>query len=106
MIDFASIFAHQAEKYERLVSHEDYAGNLLETIRGICPLSERQTAADIGSGTGRVSFIVCPYVGKVFGIEPSEDMRRVATARRDETGRAVRERNMTIVPECTGVWHT
>ncbi len=41
-------------------------------------ISESTVAADIGSGTGIFSEELCPYVSRIFAIEPNSDMRAVA----------------------------
>ncbi len=76
MPDYASLFTYQSEKYEKMVSYEDYENNLLSTIESIILLSKSLTVADIGAGTGRISFILSPYVSKIYGIEPNESMRQ------------------------------
>lgn len=41
-------------------------------------ISENTVAADIGSGTGIFTEKLCPYVRKIFAVEPNDDMRSVA----------------------------
>lgn len=41
-------------------------------------ISESTVAADIGSGTGIFSEKLCPYVSRIFAIEPNSDMHAVA----------------------------
>ena len=41
-------------------------------------ISESTVAADIGSGTGIFTEKLCPYVSKIFAVEPNDDMRSVA----------------------------
>lgn len=80
MPDFEDIFANRADAYQRLVAQEDYKNNLLREIGLLCPLSPRVVAADLGAGTGRVSFILAGSVGRVHAVEPSAGMRAVACA--------------------------
>lgn len=41
-------------------------------------ISGSTVVADIGSGTGIFTEKLCPYVSKIFAIEPNDDMRSVA----------------------------
>lgn len=41
-------------------------------------ISESTVAADIGSGTGIFTEKLCPYVSRIFAVEPNDDMRSVA----------------------------
>jgi len=76
------LFADHAEKYDRFVAAEDFQGNLLQTIKQVGHLSREQTVADLGTGTGRVAFLVSPIVRHVYGIEPVGGMRLVAEAKK------------------------
>ena len=92
--DYDALFADQAEKYDRFVAAEDYLGNLLRTIRNVGHLSREQTVADLGTGTGRVAFLLCPIVRHVYGIEPVGGMRAVADAKKQRLG----VRNVDFLP--------
>ena len=80
------LFADQAEKYDRFVAAEDFQGNLLRTIKQVGHLNREQSVADLGTGTGRVAFLVCPSVRHVYGIEPVAGMRQVAEAKKQRLG--------------------
>jgi SAM-dependent methyltransferase len=86
MPDYERLYENEAARYQALVVHEDGEGNLLKTIKSIHPLHTGTEVADIGSGTGRVSFLLAPHVARVFGIEPSRGMREQAEALRRERG--------------------
>ncbi len=75
MPDYQEIYEHRAGDYQRLVAKEDYKNNLLREIGTLCPLSPRTIAADLGAGTGRVSFLLSGQVGQVYAVEPSPAMR-------------------------------
>ena len=92
--DYDSIFANQAEKYDRLVAAEDFQGNLLHTLTGMGLLNREQAVADLGTGTGRVAFLVAPIVRHVYGIEPVGGMLRVAEAKKVALG----VRNVDFLP--------
>jgi len=80
--DYDLIYADQAEKYDRFIAAEDYQGNLLRTLKQVCRLSREQSVADLGSGTGRIAFLLSPYVRHVYGVEPVSGMQRVAEAKK------------------------
>ena len=80
--DYDALFADNAEKYDRFVAAEDYEGNLLRTLKQIGHLNREQAVADLGSGTGRIAFVVAPIVRHVYGIEPVAGMRAVADSKK------------------------
>jgi ubiquinone/menaquinone biosynthesis C-methylase UbiE len=73
--DYEDIYDNGADTYQRLVAREDYENNLLRTVGELYPLSPRLTVADLGAGTGRVSFLLAGSVGHVHAMEPSRGMR-------------------------------
>ena len=80
--DYDALFANQAEKYDRFVAAEDFEGNLLRTLKQLGHLNREQVVADLGSGTGRLAFLVAPIVRHVYGIEPVAGMRLVAESKK------------------------
>jgi ubiquinone/menaquinone biosynthesis C-methylase UbiE len=88
------LFADHAEKYDRFVSAEDFQGNLLRTLKQVAHLNRDQAVADLGTGTGRVAFILCPIVRHVYGVEPVGGMRLVADAKKQRLG----VRNVDFLP--------
>jgi ubiquinone/menaquinone biosynthesis C-methylase UbiE len=92
--DYDHLFANQAEKYDRLVSAEDYQGNLLHTLTGMGLLHRDHAVADLGTGTGRVAFLLAPLVRHVYGIEPVGGMLRVAEEKKQKLG----VRNVDFLP--------
>jgi ubiquinone/menaquinone biosynthesis C-methylase UbiE len=84
--DYDLLFADQAEKYDRLVAAEDFHGNLLQTLKRFCHLTREQTVADLGTGTGRIAFLLAPTVRHVYGIEPVGGMLRVAESKKQNLG--------------------
>ena len=80
--DCDELFANHAEKYDRLVAAEDFQGNLLRTLRQYGRLNREQTVADLGTGTGRMAYLVAPLVRHVYGIEPVGGMRLVAESKK------------------------
>jgi len=84
--DYDLLFADQAEKYDRFVSAEDHEGNLLHALRRLGRLNREQAVADLGTGTGRIAFLVAPIVRHVYGIEPVGGMRSCAESKRKKLG--------------------
>jgi SAM-dependent methyltransferase len=88
MPDYKAIYENDADRYQELVAHEDYENNLLKTIDSLYPLNNNIEVADIGSGTGRVSFLLANRVRRVVGVEPSRGMRERAASLKAERGAA------------------
>jgi len=84
--DYDLVFADQAEKYDRFIAAEDYEGNLLQALRRIGRLNREQAVADLGTGTGRIAFLVAPIVRHVYGIEPVGGMRSLAESKKQKLG--------------------
>jgi ubiquinone/menaquinone biosynthesis C-methylase UbiE len=84
--DYDALFANQAEKYDRFVVAEDFQGNLLQTLKQYGHLNREQAVADLGTGTGRIAFLVAPIVRHVYGIEPVGGMRLVAESKKLRLG--------------------
>lgn len=55
-----------------------YPEELFEYLRKQGLISDGTVAADIGSGTGIFTVQLCTFSGKVFAVEPNDDMRTVA----------------------------
>ena len=87
MADYRDVYAHHAERYDALVSHEDHAGNLARVLAEIAP----GVALDIvetGAGTGRVSRILAPRARSLRAFDAEPAMIAVATARLAEWSQA------------------
>jgi len=76
---YADIYAHRAEEYERLISREDYTGNLLAALRAITPLEDLDVI-DMGAGTGRLARLLAPFARSVRAFDTSAGMLAVARA--------------------------
>lgn len=85
MPDHPEIYRSQAEKYEALVSREDYQGNLLPAIQKITPLNER-TVVEFGAGTGRLTCQLAPLVKTIHAFDISRHMLDVAAAKLTQSG--------------------
>jgi ubiquinone/menaquinone biosynthesis C-methylase UbiE len=85
MPDLKHIYAHQAEQYQRLVSYEDYQGNLLPAIQRIMPLAGIDVV-ETGAGTGRLTCLLAPWVRSLCAFDLSDHMLDVARQRLEGTG--------------------
>lgn len=79
MTDHRTIYNEEAINYERLVSQEDYQGNILKTIASIKPL-QGIDVVELGAGTGRVTRLLAPYVRSIKAFDASEHMLALAAA--------------------------
>lgn len=71
---------HKFDQKGRIYSkaRPSYPDELFAYLKEHDFISESTVAADIGSGTGIFSEKLCPYVSRIFAIEPNSDMRAVA----------------------------
>lgn len=74
---FLEIYRSKAAQYDRLVSHEDYQGNLLTALEGICALREMDVV-EFGAGTGRLTRMLVPRVRRVSAFDMSAHMLSTA----------------------------
>ena len=77
MPDIWDIFNNQSEKYDLLVSREDYEHNLIKEINIVIDLSGREVL-EFGAGTGRLTFQLCQYAKKVLALEKTMAMMNTA----------------------------
>jgi ubiquinone/menaquinone biosynthesis C-methylase UbiE len=71
------MYDEQADKYERLVAHEDYQENLLPALQRIRPL-EGLDVVELGAGTGRLTCMLAPLVKSIKAYDISDHMLEVA----------------------------
>jgi len=77
MTDHQEIYREQAAQYERLVSREDYQGNILRALNKVVPFAGL-TVADFGAGTGRLACLLAPVADRVYAFDRSPHMLSVA----------------------------
>lgn len=77
------LFAGKAEDYASF--RPDYSSAAIETLLARVRLGADDDVADLGSGTGLLTRHLLTRARRVYGIEPAEDMRRVAEARFGES---------------------
>src|SRR5579883_705339 len=82
-INYQEIYRNHAADYDRLVSAEDYEGNLLPALEAIAPLTGT-TVLELGVGTGRVTRLLLSRGGRVIGMDRSPAMLQVACTRLDQ----------------------
>jgi ubiquinone/menaquinone biosynthesis C-methylase UbiE len=79
------IYTNHAETYDELVRGEDYQGNLLPAISGLCPLAGT-TVVEFGAGTGRLTRLLAPVVRSIHAFDLTLPMLRVAKPGLQRTG--------------------
>jgi ubiquinone/menaquinone biosynthesis C-methylase UbiE len=87
MPDYIDIYTNHADKFDYLVSREDYQKNLLRkifTIRDIRGLE----VIELGAGTGRLTFQLCPFVRHVTAFEFMDGLLKLARSKKDLSGTA------------------
>jgi len=77
MTDHRLVYAQQADRYQQLISREDYQGNLLPALEQILNL-EGLDVLDLGAGTGRLTHLLAPLVNSVHAFDLSPHMLDVA----------------------------
>jgi len=70
---FEVIYSSKAEQYDRMVSYEDYEGNLLAALQNIRPVSGIDVV-EFGAGTGRVTKLLAPLVKSIRAFDESAHM--------------------------------
>jgi ubiquinone/menaquinone biosynthesis C-methylase UbiE len=77
---FQTIYARHADQYDRLVSREDYQGNILRVLKTIKPLDDLEVV-EMGAGTGRLTRLLSPLVKSVRAYDASQHMLDMAAIR-------------------------
>ncbi len=80
MLEPEEIYAHEAERYDRLVAREDYQNLLLPALRQITPL-EGKEVVESGAGTGRLTCLLAPHVKSIRAFDASPHMLALAAER-------------------------
>jgi hypothetical protein len=78
-VDSKSRFSTRAEYYAAY--RPKYLDTLLNYLESQLSFSRRSVVADVGSGTRILTELLLKNGNAVFGIEPNEDMRRIAETR-------------------------
>lgn len=74
------IYENDGDRYEALISREDYQGNIPRAIDEIIPV-DGLDVLDLGAGTGRLTLMLAPRVKSIRAFDASEEMLRVCRER-------------------------
>ncbi len=85
MPDCHEIYAAQAARYDRLVSCEDYQGNILPAVRSLAAL-DGADVVEPGAGTGRLTGLLAPWVRGIRAFDLSPHMLGIARCKLAQTG--------------------
>ena len=80
MPDHREIYKTQAEKYDLLVSREDYQKNILRALNQVRPL-DGVDVIEFGAGAGRLTCMMAPVVKTILAFDASQHMLDVAVAK-------------------------
>jgi ubiquinone/menaquinone biosynthesis C-methylase UbiE len=75
--EYSEIYRDYAPDYEKLVSCEDWKGNLLPAIELICPIAGKQIV-ELGAGTGRLTMLLAPKAKHITAFDRAPAMLAVA----------------------------
>ena len=84
-VDYQKIYNERASDYDRLVTREDYLGNILPGLEAIRPLSGLN-AIELGAGTGRLTRLIGPRVASLLALDNSVHMLDFARRHPDSGG--------------------
>ena len=79
------IYQTDADRYEALVSQEDYQGNIMKALKEIIDPSGLDVL-DLGAGTGRLTLMLAPHVKSIRAFDISSEMLRVCRERLTASG--------------------
>ena len=74
------IYQNDADRYEALISREDYQGNIPRAIDEIINV-DGLNVLDLGAGTGRLTLLLAPRVKSIRAFDASDEMLRVCRER-------------------------
>ena len=80
MTEAETLYNTQADKYERLVSREDYQQNITPALNQIRPLAGLEVV-ELGAGTGRLTRLLAPIVRSMRAFDVAQPMLDVARAK-------------------------
>ena len=85
MADHNEIYKKHADKYDLLVSREDYKGNILSAIKEIIS-PEGMSSVESGAGTGRLTKLIIPLVSFITAFDISFHMLKEGEKKLRNTG--------------------
>jgi ubiquinone/menaquinone biosynthesis C-methylase UbiE len=87
-MDYETIYAQHADRYDELVAAEDCDQQLLPALESIATLRDR-ALLEVGVGTGRITRLVARHARQLVGVEREPAMLDVA------------RRHLASLPQCT-----
>ncbi|MBN1933546.1 MAG: class I SAM-dependent methyltransferase [Anaerolineae bacterium] len=85
MPDCHKIYAARAIRYDRLVSCEDYQGNISRAVQSLAAL-DGANVIEPGAGTGRLTGLLAPWVRSICAFDLSPHMLGVAQNKLSQSG--------------------
>ncbi len=79
------VYANHADRYELLVSREDYELNIPRKLNQIVNFNSKDVI-ELGSGTGRLARMLAPVAKSVLALDASPKMLEVAAEKLGEAG--------------------
>ena len=79
------IYANHADKYELLVSREDFESNILRRLSELETFDDKDVI-ELGAGTGRLARLLAPAARSIHAFDTSPNMLEVAAARLRDSG--------------------
>jgi ubiquinone/menaquinone biosynthesis C-methylase UbiE len=80
-----NIYRSEGDRYEALISREDYLGNIPRAIEKIIDV-DGLDVLDLGAGTGRLTLLLAPRVKSIRAFDASAEMLRVCQERLAASG--------------------
>lgn len=80
-----NIYQSEGDRYEALISREDYQGNIPRVIEEIIKV-DGLDILDLGAGTGRLTLLLAPRAKSIHALDASSEMLRVCRQRLLDTG--------------------
>jgi len=79
------IYQTDGDRYEALISREDYQGNIIKALDEIVS-PDGLDILDLGAGTGRLAVMLAPRARSMWAFDASDEMLRVCRQRLETTG--------------------
>jgi len=79
------IYQTDGDRYEALISREDYQGNIIKALEEIVN-PDGLDIIDLGAGTGRLAVMLAPHARSMRAFDASEEMLRVCRNKLESSG--------------------
>ena len=84
MPDHQNIYHSEADRYDQLVSREDYQGHIMNALQQVFTF-QGADVLELGAGTGRLTCFVAPLVKSIRAFDQSQSMLDVAVSKLRQT---------------------